>query len=226
MTDASSSDEHGEEVVYPELEAHSNFLRGMLMIARPSSSNSNEDEEEEDDDEDDAITSTTITIHMTCVDVDDVFKVKSISLSDTENRHATELCVYYLIMALGARGNVLKTTLVIPNDTDVVDAIFDIFWSYRPCPECLRLVLKTADVCEVCKYHKMRQQFGLKRGYITALAMCPICQEPVYHTRLECGHYIHHSCVIGLHARTPVDMKCPVCRQNISTSDKNRFFIM
>lgn len=237
--DHDASNEHP----YRELEAHAELIRRMVVFTRPppptrpnstnsnsqesSNSNSNEEDEEEDDDNDDMST-TSITMNMECVDVDDVFRVRSISISVSDDE-TMELCVYYTILAIEPNGSVMKTTFLVPNGVDMVDSIFDVFWMYKPCPECLRLIRKKADVCRKCTFHKMRQQFGLKKGYITDLNTCPVCQDHVYHTRLQCGHHIHHSCLVHLYAyrqsiQQSIDMKCPVCRRAISVVDKNRFF--
>ena len=57
-----------------------------------------------------------------------------------------------------------------------------------------------------------------------------ICQESVYDTRLKCGHWLHHTCLLQLNSERwfddMIDIKCPICRQHLTDSDKNRFFIM
>lgn len=171
---------------------------------------------------------TIIKIGMLCTDVDNTFVARDLKLVSHDGERAWELTVYYNVFH-HSKHEEFTAVLEIPA-TSKIEAIFDVFWSYKLCPECLVLVKKNDDVCEDCTFHKMRQQYGMQKKFITEHHVCMICQDPVYHTRLQCGHPMHHTCILGLNPHkwyTPADpgnILCPACRQPFTDSDKNRFF--
>lgn len=171
---------------------------------------------------------TVIKIGMQCTDVDNTFVARDLKLVSQDGERAWELTVYYNVFH-HSKHEEFNAVLEIPA-TSKIDAIFDIFWSYKLCPECLTLIKKNDDVCEDCTFHKMRQQYGMQKKFITEHHVCMICQEAVYHTRLQCGHAMHHACILGLNPHkwySPAessDIRCPACRQPFTDSDKNRFF--
>lgn len=186
--------------------------------------------ENEENDENDHGTTTIIKLDINCRDVEDTFTVRDIKIIQNNEEKSTEIIIYYCVLGLGKDDTELKATIEVSEEENKIDAIFEIFWKYKLCPECLHLIKKTREVCEDCIFHKMRQQYGLKHGYIDEFTTCPVCRENVYHTRLQCGHFIHHTCLVNLNPfkyfRRCEDIKCPVCRRPISHSDKNRFFIL
>lgn len=211
--------ENGEQ---QELKMYSDLVTQLLH----SFSGDGQDEEE---DREIAGATTIIKLEINCRDVEDTFTVHDIKMIQRTDEKCLEMTVYYTVCRL-SKDDELKVTVQLPDTTDKVDVIFELFWNYKLCPECLLLVKKEKDVCEDCMFHKMRQQYGLKKGYISELHTCCICQDPVYHTRLQCNHYVHHTCLLKLNPykyfRRCEDIKCPICRRPLTQSDKNRFFIV
>lgn len=209
---------------WKELRSYTELVEKLLETISSKQENADDDEDEDDG------TTTIIKLDVNCRDVEDTFTVRDIKIIQQPDEKNTEVIIHYNVFHLGKENDELKAEIDIPESANKVDAIFDIFWKYKLCPECLHLIHNDRELCEDCIFHKMRQQYGIKQGYITEFNSCPICQENVYHTRLQCGHYIHHTCLINLNPfkyfRRCDDIKCPVCRRAISHADKNRFFIL
>lgn len=215
-------DDVTNEEMHMELKAYTDLVDQLLTSLA----------NDEDDDEEvgrHTTATTIIKLEVSCKDVDDTFTVRDIKMIQNPDDKCLEITVYYTVCHL-TKDDELKATIQVQDTTDRVDAIFELFWNYKLCPECLLLIKKDKEVCEDCMFHKMRQQYGLKKAYITELPSCSICQEKVYHTRLQCGHYIHHTCLLKLNPfkyfRRCEDIKCPVCRRALTHSDKNRFFVL
>ena len=198
---------------------------GVVVEGRRSASPSNDDEGSRRGRQ--AVT--VVKIGMQCTDVEHTFMVRDLKLVSQEEDKAWELTVYYNVFHF-SRHEEFTCVLEMPA-TLRIDAIFDVFWSYKLCPECLTLIKKNDDVCEDCTFHKMRQQYGMRKGFLEEHHTCMICQEQVYHTKLQCGHAIHHTCVLGLNPRRwytasdGMDIRCPLCRKMLTDYDKNRFFL-
>lgn len=219
----SSTEGSDDQNKWKELKSYTELVERLLDTI--SSDNENQDTDDDDDG-----TTTIIKLDVNCRDVEDTFTVRDIKIIQNPEEKHVEILIYYTVFHLGKDDNELKARIEVPDSSSKIDAIFDIFWKFKLCPECLHLIRNDKEVCEDCVFHKMRQQFGMKKGYITEFTKCPVCQENVYHTRLQCGHFIHHTCLINLNPhkyfRRCEDIKCPVCRRHISHSDKNRFFIL
>jgi hypothetical protein len=173
-------------------------------------------------------TTAIIKLTIKCNDVENTFLTNEIRICPSdEDEDVVEITVFYYVYHL-SQDDEFSTTIEVAQDTCKADAIFEILWNYKLCPECLKLVKKTEEVCGDCLYHKMRQQYGLKKQFIETLDTCTICQDPVYNNKLQCGHSIHRSCILGLNTKTWYDktvcIQCPVCRKELSAHDKNRFF--
>lgn len=218
-------EEEEEDQEFKELRSYTELVERLLETI----SSDQQQSEMGDDEEDDDGTTTIIKLDVNCRDVEDTFTVRDIKIVQNPDEKVAEVTIYYTVCHLG-KDDELKAQIEIPDSVSKIEAIFDIFWKYKLCPECLQLIKKEREVCENCVFHKMRQQFGMKKGYISEFNTCPVCQENVYHTRLQCGHFIHHTCLINLNPfknfRRCEDIKCPVCRRVLSHADKNRFFIL
>jgi len=176
------------------------------------------------------ITTTTISvvkISINCSDVDNTFMVRDIKLLRQEDEETIEMTIYYNVYHFNKRDE-LSTVIEMSKDMEMEEMIFSIFWMYKLCPECLELIPKTKEMCGDCMFHKIRQQYGISKGMIEGYDLCMICQDEVYHTKLQCGHSIHHLCILNLNPKKwyhhELKLKCPVCRQPFTDYDKNRFF--
>lgn len=176
-------------------------------------------------DSSDSTTLTLIKIGIQCVDVEHTFIVRDISLVNVSD-DSIEFKIYYNVFHY-TKDVEFCSVMEVENESKV-DFIFSLFWNYKLCCECLELIKKEEELCENCMFHKMRQQYGLYKGYIESYDTCVICQEDVYHCKLQCGHHIHHLCLLKLHNQmwydSHCDIKCPVCRKELTECDKNRFF--
>lgn len=118
----------------------------------------------------------------------------------------------------------------------LVDFIIGIYFKRVLCPECLKLIDSADELCHYCSFHKLRNEYAIERQWMTdgidMNADCCICQNPVYNTRLKCGHPIHHTCLIQLSpfqwfysdTTETRKLKCPMCRQPLTEYDINRYF--
>jgi hypothetical protein len=167
-----------------------------------------------------------VKVSMQCSNVTNTFRLREVKLLHQDN----ELTLTILYSVYKANKNhILSSTRECGADALPMDVVFDALWKYVLCPECLDLMPSSMDVCRACQIHKIRQLYGVQKGYITEHATCMICHELVYHTRLQCGHAVHHTCVLNLNDHqwyTPsLSLPCPLCRQPMTEHDKNRFFL-
>ena len=122
--------------------------------------------------------------------------------------------------------------------TDDLSALFknflDFFWKKTTCPECLTgLRDPTMTVCESCIPKRILTEYALEHGIKKEIDVCPVCMERVYFSKLQCGHYIHKSCMVNLSESDWFDdeaceskrLRCPLCRKLISSSDIKSFFM-
>lgn len=116
----------------------------------------------------------------------------------------------------------------VPN---VVNAMFDILWTYQLCNECYYLIPSNqSSICKHCQPSKLFWEYGLSRGYVEYIPQCMICLDPVYSSKLDCGHYVHRTCFIQMNPKDQyennLEIKCPCCRQSITIRDKSNYFLM
>lgn len=166
-------------------------------------------------------------IFLKCEDVNNTFIINQIDLS-FKNNQPTFIDIFYNVYH-GSKKNDIITTLEITEFDKIIPSIFDIFWKYKLCPECLQLIEQDKSLCKHCIIHKIRQEYGIIQKYLEDHHTCMICQEPVYNIKLQCGHFIHYTCLLQLnplkwYSSNIIPLKCSVCRQDISEHDKNKYF--
>lgn len=175
---------------------------------------------------------------MKCEDIQHTFIVNEIIFRYDKNEETVSLDLFYSVFGITKNKEFVHTHNLEPNDLSesVVDIIFGFFYNYKLCPECLRLIEKSNELCSRCSYHKIRNVFGITKKWekdrTSPYENCSICCHPVYNTKLQCGHYIHHTCVIQM---SPFQwfygelvetrrLKCPLCRKMLTEYDINRYF--
>lgn len=200
------------------------------------------------------------TLHLRCDDFRRSFRVTLVDIETTpskESNHAVQVLVHIHFQIYKCCKDFIDVLLLGPfllatsPDDGVpqaagVDAILDEFWSvlwnYRPCSECACQLLRIDGdpLCQQCQIHRQRNEWGIARGFMTDHYTCPVCIEPVYNTRLSCGHFIHRTCFIKMspvvwfptkedreatHDIISQCLRCPLCRTNLSVSDVDVFFL-
>lgn len=105
---------------------------------------------------------------------------------------------------------------------EVIDAVYEMSWEAKPCPECFELTRKET-ICKYCKPQRYFWEYGIQKKKVDSIPTCSICFEPVYLNRLECGHYFHVTCFSKYYKKKKVS--CPNCRAILTDLDKSIFFL-
>lgn len=170
-----------------------------------------------------------VKLDMGCMDIDGVFKINEVCFEMGEEPDTILIVIRYNVIHCYKDAEIESDIEIESSDKNKADKVFELLWKYKPCPECLFLISKTEDVCKTCLFHKMRQQYGILKEYITNIETCMICQENVYDTKLKCGHWIHHTCLIKMNPERwfdeTIELKCPLCREKLTDEDINRYFL-
>ena len=170
-----------------------------------------------------------VQLDLGCMNADDTYKINRVSFETGEEEGTIMLIIYYNVIHC-SRDDMISDIEINIKEHNRTEMVFELLWNYKLCPECLFLIKKEEDVCKTCLFHKIRQQYGIRKGYITEIETCMICQEPVYNTRLHCGHWVHRTCIIQLNTGRwydeSLELKCPMCRQDLTEQDEEQFFII
>jgi RNA polymerase subunit RPABC4/transcription elongation factor Spt4 len=173
-----------------------------------------------------------VQLDLGCMNSEDTFKINRVSFETSEEENTIVLVIYYNVIHCSRDDLISEIEIDMKNEENNkrTEMIFELLWNYKPCPECLYLIKKEEDVCKTCLFHKIRQQYGIRKGYITEIETCMICQEPVYNTRIHCGHWVHQTCLIKLNPSRwydeSLEIKCPICREELNEEDEDRYFII
>ena len=116
---------------------------------------------------------------------------------------------------------------------DLVHAIFYCLYDMDLCRECFTLTESKHRLCMECIPQKIRDEYARVHKNQEAPSCCPICLDPVYHSHLSCGHFLHKTCFVMQNSRlwysktitNTMNLKCPICRKVIQDEDKNEFFL-
>lgn len=170
-----------------------------------------------------------VQLDLGCMNVENTFLINRVSFENGDDADTIVIVIYYNVIHC-SKDDLISDIEIKREEKNRTEMVFDLLWEYKLCPECLFLIKKEEDVCKTCLFHKIRQQYGLRKGYIKEIETCMICQEPVYDTRLHCGHYAHKTCIIKLNPSKwyddTLELKCPVCRQEFTEQDEENFFII
>lgn len=114
------------------------------------------------------------------------------------------------------------------NVEECVHQLFRFLWEYDLCMECLYMIPKDQKLCGGCCASKLMWEWGLQNGKASTVEKCAICLEDVYSSKLSCGHRFHKTCFINLNTKEwfdeDVEIRCPICRKEISDRDKLSYF--
>lgn len=170
-----------------------------------------------------------VQLDLGCMNAENTFKINRVCFETGEEEDVIILIIYYNVIHCSRDDMVCEIEFNV-KEQKRTEIVFDLLWNYKLCPECLVLIKKESDVCKTCMFHKIRQQYGIRKGIITEIENCMICQESVYDSKLQCGHWVHQTCLIKLNPGKWYDeslqLKCPVCRQSLTEQDEERFFII
>lgn len=190
----------------------------------------------------DNLLSTNSSIHvylpLKCEDVQHTFITTEVLFKHDRLLHLIDIQVFYSVFHISKKKEFsISTTIPIETQTPdkIMEYLFSLYYKYKLCPECLKLIEDDQDLCTTCSFHKMRNNFAVENKWVERDSIggnCCICCNPVYNTKLKCGHYLHHICVIQLSPfqwfnTDDSDMKklkCPMCRTILTEYDINRYF--
>lgn len=112
---------------------------------------------------------------------------------------------------------------------DVMDFFYQVLWDYSPCIECYHLTPKSNPLCVACIPSRIMYLWGKTKNRIASLPLCAICFDPVFHSRLHCGHSMHKMCVNRLNPHSwydyQLELRCPLCREALNDQDKYEYFL-
>lgn len=163
-------------------------------------------------------------IYLCAVDKDNTFQINYIDLryNDMENKFTFRIN-YSVLLLQSLKNHSFDYTELEKFDTkkDVIEHIFEILWKNQLCKECFTICRKQCIACHVMKCF---WQHGIEKKYADSYPICTICLEPVYHSRLACGHYFHPYCICNMVNTSDSDeLRCPNCRSPFTKRDKARF---
>jgi hypothetical protein len=126
-------------------------------------------------------------------------------------------CYYYSI----------ETYEIPPQESieDLLSYFYNLLWNYKLCKECYKIV--PDRFCFECTSMQVFWEWG-KLKFDAEIPQCSICLEDVYHSKLECGHYFHKTCLIKLNPLNwyhSKEIKCPNFRKVISEKDVANYFL-
>jgi hypothetical protein len=116
---------------------------------------------------------------------------------------------------------------------NILNHLLEILWKYHMCNECFYLIEPNENLCSYCVPSKIFWEYGFYHKYTDNIPLCIICLESCYKSKLECGHFVHKTCLIKLNPNeyyekinSDNEIKCPYCRQIITKKDKQEYFLI
>jgi len=175
-------------------------------------------------------------VMINCDDVNHRFHIDKLSLQREEGNTTNGVQWKNYISYYPMKSSVNSILYFdLPTDSSVphiLDRLFEILWKYQMCNECFYLIPMEYELCGHCRPSKMFWEYGLSKQYIEHIPQCMICLEPVYKSKLECGHYVHRTCFIQMNPHDHFEdeddlgnLTCPCCRRLITTKDKITYFL-
>lgn len=110
-------------------------------------------------------------------------------------------------------------------EQNVPDFIRNVFFTSRTCKECFRLTWASDKICHRCGVYKFWSDAPEEQ--------CCICLDPVYFSKLHCGHKIHRECFVRTSTSdlwfddsfpSTTSLRCCICREKCSQIDLLAFF--
>lgn len=171
----------------------------------------------------------TDVFHFYCEDPDHNFATSCFEWEKTKDKY--DMTLYYRVFHCDYDTSMSYEFTGIENARQMVDAVFHAIFDLRLCKECFYLTDHPDQFCQKCLSHKIRDEYARKYRQSLPTIECAICLEQVYSPRLSCGHYFHKTCFVKQNRGswfcedTTPDIRCPMCREHLTESDKSDFFL-
>lgn len=146
-----------------------------------------------------------------------VFSVENMMITDihiSQSSPARSICVC-ILYSINSSQKVHEKHWCAPTINQAIKDVFCFPLEYSVCTECGNLLYKKEE-CFSCTFFKSYNQFHQREECI-----CAICQDPVFRTKLACGHLFHYTCLTKM---SPEAAKCPVCRSNLTMDEMEHLF--
>jgi Ring finger domain len=168
------------------------------------------------------------SFNIICTNHDQTYRTGAFRIYFEKDQYEGE--IEYSVMKCSA-DTILYYTLT-PKTASISDLLIVLYqwlWTSTVCIECYELIPCTNRLCFSCSSYQIFWEIGLEIQTAMTVPMCSICFEPVFHSRLQCGHYFHKKCFIGINKQNwyhhEDDYNCPLCRQTITSRDISNFFL-
>jgi len=136
---------------------------------------------------------------------------------------------YNVIKCCNENTLIYKPNLVADNVISLLNGIYHWLWDSSVCMECFKLIPLCNRLCFSCDSYRIFWEFGVLHQKIINIPVCSICFEPVFHSKLSCGHYFHKTCFIQMNKSNwfneEDEYQCPLCRNTISNIDQSNYFL-
>jgi hypothetical protein len=172
--------------------------------------------------------------NIICINNDETFQTKSITIYQDDHDDTFLGIVKYRVIKCDNETTISYTIEDenLSSITMLLHSFFRLLWTSSICNECFGIVIKPEVMCKDCQPMKILYSYGIVHNYITnhSVPTCSICFDPVYYSKLKCGHYVHKTCMINMNTsnwfRYEDEYKCPICRTILTEDDKIQFFLM
>lgn len=170
-----------------------------------------------------------VEIPYNCLSFNEKFRIYSLEIIYHKCLEEYEIDINYNVVKCSYDDDETFTIYQLKTIEDCVDKLFEVLWDNELCSECLSLVPKDKKLCQKCYNGKLMWEWGVNKGRTVTMEKCAICLEDVYSSKLSCGHRFHKTCFINLNREEwfdhTIEVKCPVCRREITDLDKKNYFL-
>jgi hypothetical protein len=172
------------------------------------------------------------TYSLSCINRLETFQTKSLTVrvdKDTSTGTYTATLEYRVLRcdADGALTHEMEGTFEKP--TEIFQAFYRLLWNSNVCCECYNMVVLPSTLCSECYPMRIFYQYGMAHQYVPSVPTCSICFDQVYLSKLQCGHYVHKTCLIRMNTERwfsyDTEIKCPICRAALTSQDKYDYFL-
>ena len=172
-----------------------------------------------------------------CENVERTFMISNVEITQESDEDEEEqeygLYLSYHVLHCSYHHSMEHVVRGKKNATEIVHAIFHCLFDYHLCQECFQLTRHPEKLCHECIPYKLRDEYGRQFRGRECSETCTICLEPVYSSRLACGHFFHKTCFVRQNPQQwysssdeySMEIHCPLCRAAITDQDKNTFFL-
>ena len=169
-----------------------------------------------------------LEIPFSCDNVRHTFHIEEFRLRYHTQKRQFEMDMEYTIYKCDEEYSFVFFSKPFSTMEEVVDHLMEILWEGKLCRECLHLMQPNEKGCQKCMPSKLVMEYGMEKGKVSNYPTCSICLDPVLKHHLECGHYFHKKCFLGLNKKKWFEddstILCPMCRMEITSNDKLEYF--